>query len=46
VNANDPSMCALVDAMSMWPGEEIRLLSVGTGLANENDTKCEKAKDV
>lgn len=45
VNANDPSMCALVDAMSLWPGEEIRLLSVGTGLANENDTKCEKAKD-
>ena len=29
--ANDPSMCAVAEAYSHWKGEEIRLLSLGTG---------------
>jgi hypothetical protein len=39
-------MCALVDAMSLWPGEEIRLISVGTGLMDDSDIKGDKAKEV
>lgn len=31
VVANNPSMCAYVEAKKFWPDEEIRLLSIGTG---------------
>lgn len=29
--ANDPSICAVVEAMLNWPGEEIKLVSLGCG---------------
>ncbi|GAB4485962.1 MAG: patatin-like phospholipase family protein [Thermodesulfovibrionales bacterium] len=31
VYATNPAMCALVEAMTLWPGEEIMLVSLGTG---------------
>lgn len=31
VVANNPSLCAYAEAVKLWPGEELRLLSVGTG---------------
>jgi hypothetical protein len=31
VFANNPALCALVDAMKLWPDDEIKLLSLGTG---------------
>jgi uncharacterized protein len=31
VVANNPSMCAYAEAKKLWPDEEIKLLSVGTG---------------
>lgn len=30
VIVNNPSMCALADALKMWKGEEIKILNVGT----------------
>jgi patatin-like phospholipase/acyl hydrolase len=35
VTANNPSMCAIAEAARLWPGEEIRILSIGTGLKTE-----------
>jgi predicted acylesterase/phospholipase RssA len=32
VIANNPALCAYAEAKKLWPGEEIRVLSVGTGL--------------
>ena len=32
VVANNPAMCAYAEARSMWPNEEIKMLSVGTGI--------------
>lgn len=29
--ANDPALHAYIEAMDLWPGEEIKLLSIGTG---------------
>jgi len=34
--ANDPSLCAYLDAKDRWPDADIRLLSVGTGAAVNN----------
>jgi uncharacterized protein len=31
VFANNPGMCALAYAMSVWPGETFKILSIGTG---------------
>jgi patatin-like phospholipase/acyl hydrolase len=31
VIANNPAMCALAEARMLWPDEDIRLLSIGTG---------------
>jgi predicted acylesterase/phospholipase RssA len=31
VVANNPSLCAYAEAVRLWPGEPVRLLSVGTG---------------
>jgi len=31
VVANNPAMCALAEARMLWPDEDIRLLSIGTG---------------
>ena len=31
VIANNPAMCAYAEACKMWPGKEIKVLSVGTG---------------
>jgi uncharacterized protein len=31
VVANNPTLCAYAEGMKCWPGEEIRVLSVGTG---------------
>lgn len=31
VVANNPAMCAFAEAKKLWPADEIRLLSVGTG---------------
>jgi len=31
VVANNPSMCAYAEAKKLWPDDEIRLLSIGTG---------------
>ena len=35
VFANNPAMCALAEARNAWPGEEIRLLSIGTGVKSD-----------
>jgi len=34
VIANNPAMCAYAEAKKMWPDDEIRMLSVGTGSSN------------
>ncbi len=44
VAANNPAMCAYAEARRLWPNEEIRVLSVGTGykirsLASEKTKK-------
>lgn len=31
VTANNPTMCAIAEAHKLWPNEEIRVLSIGTG---------------
>ncbi len=31
VIANNPTMCAYAEAIHLWPNEEIRILSIGTG---------------
>jgi hypothetical protein len=31
VFANNPALCAYADAAKLWPGEEIKILSIGTG---------------
>lgn len=33
VFANNPAMCAIAAVQSLWPGEEIKVLSLGTGTA-------------
>jgi len=34
VIANNPAMCAYAEAKKLWPDDEIRMLSVGTGSSN------------
>ena len=34
VVANNPSMCAYAEAVTLFPGDEIRMLSIGTGSTN------------
>lgn len=31
VTVNNPAMCGIAEAMRMWPGERLKVLSVGTG---------------
>jgi patatin-like phospholipase/acyl hydrolase len=33
VHSNNPAMCALAEAIKLWPGEQVKLLSIGTGSA-------------
>lgn len=40
--AGDPALCAYAEARSLWPGEEIDLVSLGTG-SHEVRTKCSEA---
>lgn len=44
VVANNPAMCALAEAMRLWPGRECIVASVGTG-ALERDIPYWEAKD-
>jgi len=33
--ANDPALCAVTEARLCWPGEELRVISIGTGTTRE-----------
>lgn len=44
VVANNPAMCALAEAMRLWPGREYVVVSVGTGEL-ERDIPYREAKD-
>lgn len=35
VFANNPAMCAYAEAKRLWPNEEIKILSIGTGYASK-----------
>ena len=34
--ANNPAICAYCEAMKLWPGEQILMVSLGTGSQNAN----------